>query len=50
MEKNPYERCINGYPTVYPCDEYHNLYGRCDGNCGKCWDKRMIVKEKKEND
>lgn len=52
MEKNPDEKCVNGYPnpTVYPCDEYNELYGRCDGNCRKCWDKRMVVKEKKEND
>lgn len=50
MEKNPDAKLVYGYPTVYPCDEYHELYGRCDGNCRKCWDKRMVVKEKKEND
>lgn len=50
MEKNPDAKRVYGYPTVYPCDEYHELYGLCDGNCRKCWDKSMIVKEKKEND
>lgn len=39
MEKNPYEKCVNGYPN-----------GRCDGNCRKCWDKCIIVEEKQEND
>lgn len=50
IEKNPDAKRVYGYPTVYPCDEYHELYDFCDGNCCKCWDKRMIVKEKQEND
>lgn len=50
IEKNPDAKRVYGYPTAYPCDEYHELYDFCDGNCCKCWDKRMIVKEKQEND
>lgn len=45
MEKNPDEKCIYGYPTVYPCDEYRELYDDCEGDCRKCWNKRMIAKE-----
>ena len=52
MDKHPDAKRVYGYPTVYPCDEYHELSDCycCEGDCEKCWDKRMIVKEECEND
>lgn len=50
LEKHPDEKCEYGYPTVYPCDEYHELYGWCCGDCRECWGKHMITKEEREND
>lgn len=50
LEKHPDAKRVYGYPAVYPCDEYNELYGWCCGNCRECWNKRMIAKEEKEND